>query len=71
MNKFQICQFGKKKKKFLRHLHCLSFCILRNLIHKHVNHLCEFGVPSLPSYVKPIRREFLGRKIYSAANAQQ
>lgn len=25
----------------------------------------------LSSYVKPVRREFLGRKIYAAANAQQ
>lgn len=57
--------------RFLRHLLCFTFSIFLNLIHEHVNSMCELGVPSLPSDVKPVRIKFLGRKIYAAANAQQ
>lgn len=48
-------------------IYCLTFSVFQNLIHKHVNSVCE----SLPSYVKPVRMKFLGRKIDAAAKAQE
>lgn len=56
-------------KRFLRCLLCLKFFIFLHLIHEHINCTCEFGMPSLPLHVKPVRMKFLGRKIYAAANA--